>query len=258
MEDLTNKTVLITGASSGIGYATAKLFAQYRVKLILTGRRINKIKELSKYLKQQYNINIITYKLDVCDQNQVTNFINNLSEDFQKIDILINNAGLALGSEPIQNGSIENWETMIDTNIKGLLYLTRAILPKMINNGGGHIVNLGSSAGRLVYPGGNVYCATKYAVKAISQAIRHDTLGKNIRVTEIAPAAVQTEFSEVRWKDKQKADEFYAKFKPLQAEDIADNILYAVTRPKHVNIAEMVISSVDQVGTAFNLTAQRD
>jgi 3-hydroxy acid dehydrogenase/malonic semialdehyde reductase len=250
--NLVNNTVFITGASSGIGYATALQFAKLGANLIITARRYPKLVELKTILEQQYNIKVYAQALDVCDKNQVTQLITDLPEEFKNIDILVNNAGLALGSELIQSGNINNWEIMIDTNIKGLLYLIRHILPGMIKRQNGHIVNLGSMAGRHVYSGGNVYNATKFAVKAISEAIRLDVLGHNIRVTEIAPGAVHTEFSEVRWAgDKERADEFYNKFQPLNPDDIADNIIYAVTRPKHVNIAEMVIYSTSQAGSTI-------
>jgi NADP-dependent 3-hydroxy acid dehydrogenase YdfG len=250
---LTNKIILITGASSGIGYATAKLFAEQGANLILTARRLDRIIKLRDELQEKFKVNVLAVALDVQNSKAVLKTISSLPEKFKNIDILINNAGLALDSDPIQNGIIEHWETMIATNINGLLYLTRAILPSMIERKTGHIVNMGSIAGRHIYRTGNVYIATKHAVKAITEAIRIDTLGYNIRVTEIAPGAVHTEFSQVRWGgDKQRSDEFYSKFEALQAEDIADLILFSVTRPAHVNISEIVAYPTQQaVGTNF-------
>ncbi len=250
--ELKQNIILITGASSGIGYAAAERFAELGANLILAARRVEKIQALSESLIKKYNISTFILPLDVRDKNGVINAINNLPASFKSIDILVNNAGLALSSDLIQDGNLDNWETMIDTNIKGLLYLTHSILPGMIERKKGHIINIGSIAGRNIYATGNVYCATKHAVKAISESIRHDTLGKNIRVTEIAPGAVHTEFSEVRWNgDKKRSDDFYSKFTPLQAEDIADTIVFAATRPNHVNISEMVIYPLEQVGLNY-------
>lgn len=243
---LLNKTVFITGASSGIGKACAEQFSAQGAKLILTARRGEKLTKLTQMLQNIYKNEILTLTLDVQNKEAVVNTIQTLPDSWKNIDILINNAGLALTSQPFQNGRLEDWDTMIDTNLKGLLYVTHAILPTMLTRNAGHIINIGSIAGHDTYPGGNIYCATKHAVHSISQALRMDLLGKNIRVTEIAPGAVHTAFSEIRWNDKKRADDFYAKFTPLNAEDIADTILYASTAPLHVNISELIIMPTDQ------------
>lgn len=243
---LKDKIVFITGASSGIGEACAHHFAQHGAKLILTARRIEKIEALAETLQEKHHTEVLSLKLDVQDKLAVKQHIEQLPLEWQAIDILVNNAGLALETAPIQSGNIEHWETMINTNLKGLLYVTRTILPGMIERERGHIINVGSIAGHEAYPLGNVYCATKHAVRAISKSLRLDLLGTDIRVSEIAPGAVNTEFSEVRWKDKQRADAFYQDFMPLVADDIADAVVYAASVPKHVNIAEMVVMPTHQ------------
>ena len=241
MISIKEKIILITGASSGIGEACANLFASFGAKLILAARRIDKVNAIAAHLKKTHGIQCLTVGLDVRQKEAVEKCIATLPKDWQTIDILINNAGLALSSDPIQNGSLENWDTMIDTNIKGLLYVTHAILPGMLQRQEGHIVNIGSIAGQEAYPNGNVYCATKHAVRAISKTMRIDLIGTPIRVTEIAPGAVKTEFSAVRWNDPTRAKEFYEDFEPLLPEDIADAIFFSITRPAHVDIAEITI-----------------
>lgn len=241
MSNLKNKIVLITGASSGIGKACAEQFAREGARLILTARRIDRLHELCTELKKKYHTDSLPIQLDVQNKEEVQRVITSLDAQWNKIDILINNAGLALDSLKIQEGNIDNWDVMLNTNVHGLLYVTRAILPGMIARQQGHIVNIGSIAGSEVYPTGNVYCATKHAVRAISQGLRVDLLGNNIKVTEIAPGAVHTEFSEVRWKDKVRADQFYSDYIPLVGDDIADAVIYATTRPAHVTIAEMTV-----------------
>lgn len=241
MGSLNNKIALITGASSGIGYACAQVLAAAGAKLILGARRVERLEALAKELKEKYQNEPLIIALDVTDKALVKQKLESLPQEWQDIDILVNNAGLALDTLPIQDGNIEHWETMIDTNVKGLLYVSRAIMPGMLSRKKGHIVNIGSVAGHACYPNGNVYSATKFAVNAISKSMRIDMLGSPVRVTEIAPGAVETEFSEVRWNDKEKAKEFYKDFEPLLAEDIADAVLYSVTRPQRVDIAEMVI-----------------
>ena len=239
--NLHNKIVLITGASSGIGAACAEIFASSGANLIITARRIEKLELLASDLTQKHNIKCLALQLDVTDSSAIKHLIANLDAAWANIDILINNAGLALGTDPIQNSDINNWNRMIDTNIKGLLYMTQSVLPGMVERKSGHIINIGSIAGRQSYAGGNIYSATKHAVRAISESLRIDLLGKNIRVTEIAPGAVATEFSEVRWNNKEKADAFYASFAALLPEDIADAVIYAASRAAHVNISEMVV-----------------
>lgn len=246
MQTLNKKIVLITGASSGIGKACAEQFATQGARLILAARRIERIAQLAEDLKNKHQIDTLALQLDVQDKKQVANVIQDLPANWKHIDILVNNAGLALSSDKIQDGDINNWDTMLNTNVHGLLYVTRAILPDMITRKQGHIINIGSVAGHDCYPAGNVYSATKHAVKAISKSLRLDLLGTKIRVTEIDPGAVETEFSIVRWKDKEKANQFYSDFTPLIANDIADAIIYCTTRPQHVNIAEMIIYPTDQ------------
>ncbi|MBA2648676.1 MAG: SDR family NAD(P)-dependent oxidoreductase [Legionella sp.] len=238
MNSVHNKIVLITGASSGIGSACAKSFAAVGAKLILCARREDRLHELASSLPEASTY-ILT--MDVSDKLQVTKQLESLPSSWQDIDVLINNAGLALDTYPLQEGIIDHWETMIDTNIKGLLYVSRALIPGMIQRGRGHVVNIGSIAGHECYPNGNVYSATKTAVHALSKSMRLDMLGNPIRVTEIAPGAVETEFSQVRWQDKKRADDFYKDFQPLRAEDVADAVLYATTRPAHVDIELMII-----------------
>lgn len=241
MTRLTNKIILITGASSGIGQACARVCAAEGGKVILSARRTDKLHALQQDLTEQYGSCSYLLPLDVRNKVEVQTQIASLPNEWQSIDILINNAGLALDTLPLAQGIDDHWDTMIDTNIKGLLYVSRAIMPAMLLRGRGHIVNIGSIAGHECYPNGNVYAATKHAVRAISKSMRLDMLGSPIRVTEIAPGAVETEFSAVRWQDKQRAKEFYQGFTPLTAEDVADSIMYCISCPEHVNIEELVI-----------------
>lgn len=241
MHSLANKNILITGASSGIGQACARLFAASGARIILSARRTERLTELAQDLTQQYGERFYPLTLDVRNKSQVTEQLSTLPKEWRAIDVLINNAGLALDTLPVQRGIEDHWDTMIDTNIKGLLYVSRAIIPGMLERGMGHVINVGSIAGHECYPNGNVYSATKHAVRAISKSMRLDMLGSPIRVTEIAPGAVETEFSEVRWSDKQKAKDFYQDFQPLTAEDVADSILYCLTRPVHMTIEQMVL-----------------
>lgn len=232
---------LITGASSGIGKACAEAFAQEGVHLVLTARRLERLQALAEKLKADYGVQVDSYALDVQSNQQVQSLSATLDEQGLEVDILVNNAGLALSSDKIQDGQPSNWDTMIDTNVKGLLYVTHALLPGMLKRNRGHIINIGSVAGHRCYVTGNVYCATKYAVRAISQSLRLDVMGSALRVSEVDPGAVETEFSEVRWKDKDKAQKFYQEFQPLIPEDIADAVLYCATRPPHVNVAELQV-----------------
>ncbi len=250
MLSLLDKIVLITGASSGIGQACARLFAKNGARLILCARRQERIEHLAKDLEALHNTQCLPIALDVRNKSAVESALGSLPSAWQSVGLLINNAGLALASDPIQQGSFANWETMIDTNVKGLLYVTRTILPGMLTREEGHIINIGSIAGQECYPNGNVYCATKHAVRALTKSMRMDLLGTSIRVTEIAPGAVETEFSEVRWNDREKAKAFYQDFNPLYAEDIADAALYCATRPLHVDIAEMTIMPTAQAAAS--------
>lgn len=238
---LHDKIVFITGASSGIGKACALRFAENGANLILVARRQDKLDDLATFISKKFNNDVLTVRLDVRNKEEVLSSIQNLPKEWNKFDILINNAGLALTTDKFQDAKLENWETMIDTNLRGLLYVTHAILPRMIALNSGHIINIGSCAGHEYYPSGNVYSATKHAVKAISKSLRLDLMGTAIRVTEVAPGAVETEFSEVRWNDKVRAKEFYKGFLPLTPDDIADAIVYCSTRPLHVNVSEISI-----------------
>lgn len=246
MRVLFGKTVFITGASSGIGAACARIFAAAGARIILTARRLDKISELSSVINQEFNTESIALALDIRDFGQVKNIINQLPQNYKDINILINNAGLALGSDKLQDAQTENWDRVIDTNLKGLLYVTREIIPGMLARKNGHVINIGSVAGHEIYPGGNVYSATKHAVRAISKSLRVDLLGTPIRVSSVDPGAVETEFSIVRWGDEERAKKFYADFTPLKPQDIADAVLYCATRPPHVDISEIVIYPTDQ------------
>ena len=244
------KTALITGANSGIGKATAQIFAEKGIRLILCGRRQERLDNLAVELQKHTEVYILNF--DVRNKIQVFESINNLSEAFSEIDILVNNAGNAHGLDPIQDGSIEDWDAMLDINVKGLLYVTKAILPGMLKRGSGHIINIGSTAGKEVYPNGNVYCASKHAVDALNQGMRIDLNGKGIKVAAINPGMVETEFSEVRFKgDTKRASKVYQGFTPLQPEDIAEIIWFTVTRPPHVNIADLTVMCLDQASSTI-------
>jgi 3-hydroxy acid dehydrogenase/malonic semialdehyde reductase len=248
------KIALITGATSGIGEACAHLFAREHYSLILTGRRLDRLEKLAKKLNTKYNTEIAVSSFDVRNREEVTSNLEGLPAKWKKINVLINNAGLSQGLDPIQKGSYDDWDTMIDTNIKGLLYVSKVVSNWMVENKFGHIVNLGSIAGKEVYPNGNVYCATKHAVDALNKAMRIDLLPYGIKVTGVHPGAVETEFSEVRFKgDKDRAKKVYDGFEPLVADDIAETIWFAVSRPAHVNINDMVVMPTAQAnaGTIF-------
>ncbi|MCX8482810.1 MAG: SDR family NAD(P)-dependent oxidoreductase [Crocinitomicaceae bacterium] len=235
-----SKTALITGATSGIGKATAIILAKNNYKLVICGRREDRLNELKTALSEFTEVHSLLF--DVRDKDAVFEQINSLPEAFSQIDILINNAGNAHGLDPIQTGSIDDWDAMIDGNIKGLLYVSKAIIPQMIARKSGHIINIGSTAAKEVYPNGNVYCATKHAVDALNQGMRMDLNPFGIKVGAIHPGMVSTEFSDVRFKgDSEKAQNVYKGFSPLQAEDIADIIHFVVSRPYHVNIADLVV-----------------
>ena len=245
-----NKIALITGATSGIGKATARLFANNGVHLILCGRRQERLDSLASELKKLTTVHVLNF--DVRDKDTVFNLLQNLPEGFSEIDILINNAGNAHGLDTFQEGNIDDWDAMLDINVKGLLYVSKAVLPKMLAKKSGHIINIGSTAGKEVYPKGNVYCASKYAVDAINQGMRLDLNGTGIKVGAINPGLVETEFSEVRFKgDSDRAEKVYQGFTPLQPEDIADIIWFAVTRPPHVNIADLTVMCLDQASSTI-------
>lgn len=234
------QTAFITGATSGIGKATAEIFAKNNIRLVLCGRRSERLEELQKELSKLTEVT--TLQFDVSKRTEVETAINSLPENFKQIDILINNAGNAHGLSTIQDGDVDDWDAMIDINVKGLLYVSKAIIPQMTERNNGFIVNIGSIAAKDVYPNGNVYCASKHAVDALNKAMRIDLNKHNIRVAAIHPGAVETEFSDVRFKgDTEKAKSVYAGYKALQAEDIADIIYFVISRPYHVNIEDLVV-----------------
>jgi 3-hydroxy acid dehydrogenase/malonic semialdehyde reductase len=243
-------TAFITGATSGIGKATAEIFAKNNIRLILCGRRADRLESIQQELSKLTEVT--TLQFDVSKRSEVEMAIKSLPENFKIIDILINNAGNAHGLSSIQDGDIDDWDAMLDINVKGLLYVSKAIFPKMIARNSGFIVNIGSIAGKEVYPNGNVYCASKYAVNALNKAMRIDLNKHNIRVSAIHPGAVETEFSEVRFKgDTVKADAVYKGYKALQAEDIADIIYFVVTRPYHVNIEDLIVYPTAQASATI-------
>jgi 3-hydroxy acid dehydrogenase/malonic semialdehyde reductase len=243
----TKKVALITGATSGIGRATAHEFAKQDINLILCGRRQERLDLIQKALGQQTNVHTLNF--DVRDKNETFKAISSLPKDFKRIDILINNAGNAHGLDPIQTGSTDDWDAMIDINVKGLLYVSKAVIPQMTERQSGHIINIGSSAGKEVYAKGNVYCASKQAVLAITEGMRIDLNPFGIKVSAINPGLVETEFSQVRFKGDAIADEVYKGFKALQPEDIAEIIHFVITRPHHVNIADLLVFPTAQANS---------
>ncbi len=241
------KIALVTGATAGFGKAIALKLAKENYDVVITGRRAQLLEELEKEIETKYDGRILSLNFDVRDYKQVEAALTNLPDDWRNIDILVNNAGLAVGLNPIHEGEIDDWERMIDTNIKGLLYVTRVVSPGMVARKSGHIINLSSIAGKDVYPKGNVYCATKHAVDALSKGMRMDLLPYNVKVTQICPGMAETEFSIVRFKgDKEKADKVYDGFEPLVADDIANAVLYAVSQPAHVDVQDMLIMPTAQ------------
>ena len=244
------KTALVTGASSGIGRATAVAFAEAGINLIICGRRREQLEQLKQELEAK--VKVLVLQFDVSRKEEVFTALESLPEDFRNIDILVNNAGNAHGLDPIQSGSLDDWEAMIDINVKGLLYVSKAIIPRMIQRKKGHIINIGSIAGKEVYPNGNVYSATKHAVDALNKAMRIDLNAHGIRVGAVNPGLVETGFSEVRFKgDKERANLVYQNFQPLKPEDIADIIRFKVTRPAHVNIADLLVLPTAQANSTI-------
>ncbi len=247
-----NKIALITGTTSGIGKAIALQLAEQNYDLIITGRRKERLESLASEIIDKYNCKIITLNFDIRKKLEVDDAIDSLSGNWKNIAVLVNNAGLAAGADPIHEGLVDDWERMIDTNIKGLLYISKKVMPLMIERKTGHIVNIGSVAGKQVYTNGNVYCGTKHAVDAITQGMRVDLLHYGIRVTQIAPGAVDTEFSVVRFHgDEDKAKQVYKGFEPLHADDIANAVVFAITRPPHVNINDMLIMPTAQASPYY-------
>jgi 3-hydroxy acid dehydrogenase / malonic semialdehyde reductase len=257
MGKLSGKTAFITGASSGIGEATAYAFARDGARLLLAARRKERLDALETELLKAGAAEVHSIQLDVRNREEVESAITGLPAEWQAIDILVNNAGLSRGMDKLQEGDPEDWDEMIDTNVKGLLYVTRAVVPGMIERGSGHIVNLGSTAGEITYPKGAVYCASKAAERAINDGLRQDVLGTPIRVTSVDPGMVQTAFSEVRFRgDTARAAKVYEGVVPLTPGDVADSILWAVTRPAHVNIARIALTTIDQANSLlFNRKA---
>ena len=252
MISLKNQIILITGASSGIGTACARIFAGAGAKLILAARRLERLQQLADTLSKDFSTEFHLLELDVRDRSAVESAISTLPPAWAEIDILINNAGLSRGLNKLHEGSFQDWEDMIDTNVKGLLYLSRYVVPGMVSRDRGHVVNLGSIAGHQTYPGGNVYCATKAAVRAISEGLKQDLLGTRVRVTSVDPGMVETEFSEVRFHgDTERANKVYQGVTPLTADDVADVIFFCVTRSPHVNINEVVLMPVDQASATL-------
>jgi len=252
MFSLKNKVVFITGASSGIGRSCARAFAQQGARLILAARRLERLNELAVELNQKPGKDILVLALDVRDQPAVEGAINGLPAEWTAIDVLVNNAGLSRGLDKIHEGKLEDWEEMIDANIKGLLYVSRAVIPGMVQRDRGHVINIGSIAGHEVYPGGNVYCATKFAVRALSKGMRLDLNGTSIRVSEVAPGMVETEFSLVRFRgDKERAGKVYQGLTPLSPDDIAAAVVYCATRPPHVNVSELLIMPTAQASATL-------
>lgn len=251
------RIAFITGATAGIGKATAYILAENGYNLIISGRRTERLSAISEDLQNKFSVKILPITLDVRNRQDVEKKINTLDEEWKKIDVLINNAGLALGLSTIQEGNLDDWETMIDTNIKGLLYVSRAVIPIMIQNKSGHIVNIGSIAGKETYLKGNVYCATKHAVDALTKSMRIDLLLHGIKVTAIHPGAVETEFSLVRYRgDQERADLVYKGFKPLYSEDVAEVIHFVISRPKHVNINDIIVMPTAQANTTYIIKNQ--
>lgn len=249
---LKNKIVFITGASSGIGTSCANYFAKTGSKLLLCARRMDVLNKIAAQLQKEYGVEVHTFKLDVRHHADVKEAIKTLPEKWKKIDVLINNAGLAAGLDTIQEGNVQDWEDMINTNLKGLLYVTREVLPQMVERNAGHIINIGSIAGHQTYPKGAVYCATKFAVNALSNGLRLDLLGTKIRVSTVDPGAVETNFSVVRFKgDTKRAAALYEGMDALTPNDVADAVLYCASRPPHINISEVIIMPTDQASVTM-------
>jgi NADP-dependent 3-hydroxy acid dehydrogenase YdfG len=250
MGKLKNAIVFVTGASAGIGEACAFAFAHEGARLLLAARRVDRLEALREKLAKAGAAEVHTLGLDVRDRAAVEGAVGNLSVEWRAIDVLVNNAGLSRGLDKLYMGNVEDWEEMIDTNVKGLLYVTRAVVPGMVERGRGHVINLGSTAGELTYPNGAVYCASKAAERAINDGLRQDVLGTPVRVTSVDPGMVETDFSRIRFHgDEERAAKVYQGLTPLTAEDVADAIVWAATRPAHVNIARIGMTSIDQANS---------
>jgi NADP-dependent 3-hydroxy acid dehydrogenase YdfG len=246
------KTILITGATSGFGAATAELFAKNGHSVIITGRRADRLEDLKTKIESNYKTKVLTLNFDVGNHEAVKKSIASIPADWQNIDVLVNNAGLASGLDPIQSGNLDDWEKMIDTNVKGLLYVSQEVIPFMTKRNQGHIINIGSTAGKEVYANGNVYCASKFAVDALTKGMRIDLLKHGIKVTQIAPGAANTEFAQVRFHgDKEKANAVYKGYQPMTADDIAGLIYYSTTLPSHLCINDLVVTSLAQANSVY-------
>ncbi len=246
------KTALITGATAGFGKAIALRFASEGYRVIVTGRRSDRLNDLKKEITTRFETACLTLNFDVRDRQKTLDVLNHLPTEWQQVDVLVNNAGLASGLSHVQDGDLDDWDKMIDTNVKGLLYVSKAILPGMVKRGSGHVINIGSTAGKEVYENGNVYCASKHAVDAITKGMRIDLLGTGVKVTQIAPGAAETEFSEVRFHgDKQRAKDVYKGYQPMTVEDIAEVTYYVTTLPPHLCINDMVLTSVSQANSFY-------
>jgi 3-hydroxy acid dehydrogenase/malonic semialdehyde reductase len=247
-----NRIALITGATAGFGKAIAEIFAKNNYNLIITGRRAERLFDIKHDLESLYSVNVHTLAFDVRNLDEVKSNLEGLASEWKAVDVLINNAGLASGLNHIQDGDIEDWDKMIDTNVKGLLYVSKSVIPWMVKRKIGHIINIGSTAGKEVYENGNVYCASKHAVDAITKGMRIDLLGTGIKVTQIAPGAAETEFSIVRFHgDEAKAKAAYKGYEPMNASDIAEQVYYVTTLPKNVCINDMVITSLSQANSFY-------
>ncbi len=252
MPSLKNTIVFVTGASSGIGRSCARAFAREGASVLMAARRADRLKDLAKSLAAEFGGPVQAFSLDVRDAAAVGRALAGLPAEWKSIDVLVNNAGLSRGLDKLQDGLLSDWEEMIDTNVKGLLYVSRAVLPGMVARGRGHVINIGSIAGHEIYPAGNVYCASKYAVKALSRGLRLDLCGTNVRVSAVDPGMVETEFSEVRFHgDKERAAKVYQGFTPLSPNDVAEAVLFCATRPPHVNISEVIVMPTDQASTTM-------
>ena len=252
MENLKGKIVCVTGASSGIGMATARAFAVLGSDLLLMARRMERVVGLADKLSHEFHVRTLALELDVRDNAAVDKLFSSLPSSWKAIDILVNNAGLSRGLDKLQDGKIQDWDEMIDTNVKGLLYVTRAVLPGMVGRNAGHVINIGSIAGHQTYPMGNVYCTSKFAVTGLSRGLKMDLLGTAVRVTSVDPGLVETEFSRVRFRgDTERASKAYAGMTPLMPEDIAEIVVFCATRPAHVNIGELLVTPTDQASVSM-------
>lgn len=256
MKSLKKKTVFVTGASSGIGKASAEMFASLGANVLMCARRIERIEKLANDLHKKYKVKTFAFELDVRNFDEVQDSINGLPKEWKKIDVLLNNAGLSRGLNKIQEGVLQDWEEMLDTNVKGLLYVSKTVIPFMLKNKHGHIINIGSIAGRELYPGGNVYCASKFAVDAITKGMRIDLIGTGIKVSTVDPGLVNTEFGVVRYHgDKKRADSAYVGMKPLTGKDIAEVVQFVATREDYLNVAEVLV--LPKAQASANLTFRK-